>query len=97
VFLLGGIRGLSPSDVYMSDITHIIILWGMNTKTKVLVSRFLRAFIAGFASTVTVVSIQSVTTWADLGTALNAILLAGVIGGISGVLMALEKWTRWVD
>lgn len=69
----------------------------MSLKFKVLGLRFLRTFIAGFLSTVTLVSLTSVTTWDELATALNALLLAGTIGGLSGVFAAGEKWLRWED
>lgn len=69
----------------------------MSKKFKVIATRFSKVFIAGFFSTAAVISLQSAASWSDLGTALNALLLAGVIGGISGVLVAGEKWYRWVD
>lgn len=69
----------------------------MSPKYQVVLNRFVKAFVAGFLSTAASVTLQSAATWTELGTALNALLLAGIIGGISGVLMAAEKWSRWVD
>lgn len=65
-------------------------------KAKSIAFRFLKAFVAGSVSTLgTITYFAGVTTWTQLAVALNALLLALVIGGISGVLMAAEKWYSW--
>lgn len=69
-------------------------------KFKVIGTRFLKAFLAGaFSSTalVAVALIKGVTTWAELGTNLNALAIVGIGGGLVGVLMAGDKWARWQD
>jgi hypothetical protein len=56
--------------------------------------RALRAFIAGFVGTAATIALTNITTWTELGTALAALTLSGVIGGITAVLMAADKYFR---
>lgn len=69
----------------------------METKVKVIGIRFVRAFLSGFFATAGLVTISSVTTWSDLATALNGLALAGIVGGITGILMAGDKLLRWEE
>ena len=65
----------------------------MTNKTKSILLRFARAFVAGAVSTMVVVVPLS-GGWNELGQWLSALALAGIIGGISGTLMAIDKATR---
>lgn len=56
--------------------------------------RALRAFVAGFVATAVTISLGNINSWTDLGTALGNIALAGVVGGISALLMASDKYLR---
>jgi len=56
--------------------------------------RGVRAFVAGFVATAVTISFQNVSSWTDLGTALGNVALAGVVGGISALLMASDKYLR---
>lgn len=58
---------------------------------KVITKRFFKAFVSGMASSATIISIADVNTWTQLGSALNALAIVAVIGGVNGVLMATEK------
>lgn len=58
--------------------------------------RGLRAFIAGFLAAAAAISISDVSSWSDLSAALGNIFFAGVIGGISAVIMAGDKYFRAV-
>ncbi len=69
----------------------------MNKYNAVLL-RFGKAFIAGAFSTAgSVTYFAGVKTWGELGTALGALGVSLVIGGITGVLMAGEKWYNWKE
>ena len=57
-------------------------------------NRFFRAFVAGALTGVSIITVSDVTTWTDLGTTINAMLVSAVIGGINGVIMALDKAVR---
>jgi hypothetical protein len=67
----------------------------MDTKTKVVLVRFVRAFIAGAVSTMALITINDVSNWTDLAYAINALIISGVVGGINGFLLAVDKLVRW--
>lgn len=71
----------------------------MNIKTKLerIALRFVKAFIAGFITSIGLITVENIHVWSDLGNVLNAIALSGVIGGINGVIMAAEKMWNWKD
>jgi hypothetical protein len=56
--------------------------------------RALRAFVAGFLSVAVTITISDVKSWGDLSTALGNIALAGVVGGLSALIMASDKYFR---
>jgi len=56
--------------------------------------RAIRAFVAGFLATAVTMSIGNISSWTDLGTALGNILLSGVVGGISALIMGGDKYFR---
>ena len=60
---------------------------------KSLILRFIRAFVAGAVSTMIIV-VPLTGTWNELGSWLSSLALAGIIGGISGILQALDKYLR---
>lgn len=65
----------------------------MTKLVKSIILRFVRAFVAGaVAIMITIVPISG--TWNELGTWLSTLALAGIVGGISGVLMAIDKYLR---
>lgn len=61
---------------------------------KGVVLRGVRGFVAGFLGTTVAITLPNVSTWGELGTALVNLTLAGVIGGITGALLALDKAVR---
>jgi hypothetical protein len=61
---------------------------------KSIILRFIRAFVAGAVATMIIIVPLSSGRWEDLGTWLSSLALAGIIGGISGVLQATDKWIR---
>jgi len=56
--------------------------------------RAVRAFVAGFVATAVTVSLGNVNSWTDLSSALGNLALAGVIGGLSALLLATDKYLR---
>lgn len=61
---------------------------------KIVALRFIRAFVSGAVSTMVAVLPLSATSWTEVGTWLNALALSGIIGGVTGVIMALDKLYR---
>ena len=70
----------------------------MNTTLILSVSkRFLKAFIAGATASLTVATIQNVGSWTNLGTALANLGFAATLGGIGGLILAVQKWASWTE
>jgi predicted transcriptional regulator len=69
----------------------------MDIKTKVVLVRFARAFIAGALSTMALITINDVNNWTDLAYAINALVISGAVGGINGLLLAVDKLARWKE
>lgn len=65
----------------------------MDTAVKSLLLRFIRAFIAGAVSTM-VTTLTFTGNWNDLNAWLSSLALGGIVGGISGLLMAIDKYLR---
>lgn len=61
---------------------------------KGLALRALRAFVAGFVASAVSMPLTGITSWSDLNTSLINLSLAGIIGGISALLMAVDKYFR---
>jgi len=59
-----------------------------------LLKRFVRAFIAGAAASMAVFGTFSGSNWSDVAIWINALALAGIVGGISGLIMAVDKYFR---
>jgi hypothetical protein len=64
------------------------------SKSKSVAYRFLRAGVAGAVSSMILIQIAGVNSFADLETFLKALTIAGLLGGINGTLMALDKYFR---
>jgi hypothetical protein len=56
--------------------------------------RFLRGFVAGAISSMVLVVSYSGSDWSELRSWLSLLVVAGVSGGISGGLLALDKAIR---
>ena len=62
---------------------------------KALAWRFGRGFGAAFlAAAGTATVLTGVDTWTELASALNMLALVGTVAGISGGLLALDKYVR---
>lgn len=66
----------------------------MTDLVKSVLLRFIRAFVAGAVSVMITVVPMSSLGWNNLKTWLSALILAGIVGGISGVIMAADKYLR---
>lgn len=62
---------------------------------KAIIRRFSKAFIAGFVSSAGLITVSDISTWTDLGNALQLLTVAGIVGGVNGILMAVDKFIRW--
>lgn len=66
----------------------------MTTFWKSISLRLLRGFLAGAIGTMLVVQGINSSSWGDVGAWLNTLVIAGVIGGITGLLLAGDKAIR---
>lgn len=66
----------------------------MTQLLKSLILRFVRAFVSGAVSTMVVI-VPLTGTWRDLQTWLSSLALAGIIGGITGVIQTADKYYRF--
>lgn len=62
-----------------------------------IIQRFLKGIIAGAVSSMCLVTIQQPAMWADWGVLLNSLGMACAFGGLTGLLLALQKWASWTD
>jgi len=67
------------------------------TKTKAILMRFVKAFVGGFTGAILAAGIAQASGWANFTSILDALLIVGLTGGISGLLLALQKWATWVE
>lgn len=65
--------------------------------TKSIITRFLKGIIAGAIASMAMVSITQPSQWTDFSSLLNSLGLACAFGGITGLLLALQKWASWTD
>jgi len=66
----------------------------MDKVLKSVLLRFVRAFVAGAVATMITITPLSINNWTDVSTWLGALGLSGIIGGVSGLLMAIDKYLR---
>lgn len=64
------------------------------TKIKIVFLRFLRGVISGAVSTMVVIQFAGGNSFADVQAFLSSLAVAGVIGGVTGGLLALDKYFR---
>jgi len=68
----------------------------MTQLTKSVILRFVRAFVAGAVATMATTLTFS-GGWKELGMWLSALALGAIVGGITGVIQALDKYFRSAD
>jgi hypothetical protein len=63
----------------------------------VLLNRFLRGFVAGAVASMLSVSHAIIVDWKDLTLWGQALAISGLVGGLTGGLLALDKAVRWEE
>lgn len=67
----------------------------MSAQTKSVLKRFLKGFVSGAIATMVLVPAVSPVNFNTLKIWLLALLLAGIFGGVNGLILALQKWASW--
>ncbi len=65
-------------------------------KVRVILNRLFKAFIFGAIGNIGLITIVMPQNWKEIPTILAMFAFAGIAGGITGVLMALQKWNSFV-
>lgn len=62
------------------------------SKTQMVLKRFAKGFVAGAISTMILVPAISPADFKQLKVWLMTLLLAGIFGGVNGLMLAINKW-----
>ena len=66
-------------------------------KIGVIAVRMLRVFVISAIGAMALVAPESLLSWGDIAGWLNALAIAGTIGGFSGIIAGFDKWFRWTE
>jgi len=66
-------------------------------KARSVINRLVKAFIFGALGNLGLLTIVMPRNWTDLTTVLAMVSFACLAGGITGVLMALQKFQSWKE
>ena len=66
-------------------------------KARAIINRFLKAFISGAFSALSLVTITMPQNWTEIPTILSMLSLAALYGGVTGIIMAGQKWYSWTE
>jgi hypothetical protein len=66
-------------------------------KARCIINRLVKAFIFGALGNLTFLTIVMPKNWTEIITIFAMVSFSCVAGGITGVLMALQKWQSWRD
>ena len=66
-------------------------------KYRAILTRFIKGAISGAVSAMALVTISQPSVWTDFLPLLNALGLAAAFGALSGLLLAIEKWSSWTE
>ena len=69
----------------------------MSAKTKAVLKRFAKGFISGAVTTMALVPVISPASFKDIQIWLVALALAGIVGGVNGLILAIQKWASWKE
>jgi hypothetical protein len=66
-------------------------------KARSIINRLAKAFIGGALGNIALLTIVMPKNWAEISTVLAMVTFACLAGGITGVILALQKWYSWKD
>ena len=68
-----------------------------SAKARSIINRLVKAFVFGALGALSGLTILMPGNWREIGTVLGMVFFACISGGITGVLMSLQKWYSWKD
>lgn len=69
----------------------------MSDKTKAVLKRFAKGLISGAVTTMAVVPVISPADFKQIKIWLITLVLAGIVGGVNGLILAVQKWASWKE
>jgi xanthosine utilization system XapX-like protein len=69
----------------------------MSIKTKSILMRFVKGLVSGAVTSMLMVTVAAPGNWTDLVEVLSMFAIAGIFGGINGLLLAIQKWYSWKE
>lgn len=66
-------------------------------KIQVILLRFLKGAVAAAVVSMGMVTIKQPAIWTDFIPLLQSLGIAGVYGGLVGLLLGLQKWASWTE
>jgi len=71
----------------------------LNTNLKIssVLNRFGKGILAGAIASIGMVTLAEPSVWLEWTPLLNTVAKAGVYGGFTGLLLALQKWASWKE
>lgn len=66
-------------------------------KVRAIINRLVKAFVFGAIGNLGLITIVMPSNWKEITTILAMFAFSAIAGGITGVLMAIQKWNSWVE
>jgi len=66
-------------------------------KARSIINRFTKAFVSGAFSALGLITLATPANWTEVPQLLSMISLAAVYGGLTGIIMAGQKWYSWKE
>lgn len=66
-------------------------------QTKAVLLRFAKGAIAGAVGSMVLVTIKQPSVWTEFLPLLSNLGISGAYGALTGLLLALNKWTTWTE
>lgn len=69
----------------------------LSVKNKTILMRFVKGILAGVFASLSVMTATQPAVWSDFTKMLSGVGVSIVYGAITGLLLALQKWSNWSD
>lgn len=69
----------------------------VSEKARSVINRFFKAFISGSFASLGLVTIAMPKNWTEVPALLSMLAISALYGGVTGVIMAGQKWYSWTE